>query len=146
MESIDDILKHWEKDCQIDSTEPGRELLNIPKLHNKYIQILVRHKLAQKKLLIDQAHLRRLKEEYYNGDISQEELEKHGWEPFQLRLKTKTGIERYMEADADLNILTRKKIHHDEAISLCESILAELKNRTWELRSFIDWERFIGGN
>lgn len=146
MEKIEEILGYWETDSVIDSTEPGRELLNIPKLHNKYLQILVKHKMAAKKAQFDYSKFRRIKEEYYNGSLSKEELDELGWEPFLLNIKTKQGIERYLEADKDLIRLLEKKIYHDEAISVCESILQEVKNRTWELRSYIDWERFIGGN
>jgi hypothetical protein len=146
MEKIEQILELWNTDSVIDNTEPGRELLNIPKLHNKYLQILVKHKMASKKAHFDYSKLRKIKEEYYNGSLSKEELEELGWEPFLLNIKTKQGIERYIESDKDLIRLLEKKLYHEEAISICESILQEVKNRTWEIRSFIDWERFVGGN
>jgi hypothetical protein len=146
MEKLENIMKLWEGDSIIDSTEPGKELLKIPQLHNKYLKILVGHRLAIKRLNFDYAKLRRLKEEYYNGSLSQEELEENGWEPFLLNLKTKQGVERYIESDSQLIKLLEKKIYHDEAISVCESILQELKSRTFQLRDYIQWERFIGGN
>ena len=31
MEKLDEVLDLWKKDAEIDQTEPGRELLNIPK-------------------------------------------------------------------------------------------------------------------
>jgi hypothetical protein len=37
------------------------------------------------------------------------------------------------------------KIMHDEIVDVCQSILKELNNRAWELKSFIDWEKFIQG-
>jgi hypothetical protein len=90
--------------------------------------------------------MRRLKEEYYGGSLSQEELGENGWEPFLLNIKTKQGVERYIEADSQLIKLLEKKIYHEEAIAVCESILQELKSRTFQLRDYIQWERFIGGN
>lgn len=146
MEKLENIMKLWESDSVIDSTEPGKELLKIPQLHNKYLKILVGHRLAIKRLNFDYAKMRRLKEEYYNGSLSQEELEENGWEPFLLNIKTKQGVERYIESDTQLIKLLEKKIYHDEAISVCESILQELKSRTFQLRDYIQWERFIGGN
>lgn len=145
MKTIEDIMKLWETDSVIDSTEPGKELLKIPTLHNKYLRILVEHRLTIKKLNFKYASLRKLKEEYYNGSLSREELEEHGWEPFLLNIKTKQGVERYLESDSDLIALLEKKIHHEECISVCESILQELKSRTFQLRDYISWERFIGG-
>lgn len=146
METLEQILKHWDSDSVIDSTEPGRELLKIPTLHNKYLKILVKHRLAVKKINFDYSKLRKIKEEYYNGSLSKEELDEYGWEPFLLNIKTKMGVEKYLESDTDLIRILEKKIHHDEAISVCESILQELKSRTFQLRDYISWERFIGGN
>jgi len=34
---------------------------------------------------------------------------------------------------------------HNEIVEVCQAIIKELNNRTWELRSFIDWEKFIQG-
>ena len=146
MSKLDEILKYWEADCVIDSTEPGKELLKIPTLHNKYLKILVNHRLAMKRANFDYARMRKIKEEYYNGSLSKEELEEYGWEPFLLNVKTKQGVERYMESDSELIRLLEKKMYHDEAISVCESIMQELKSRTFQLRDYISWERFIGGN
>lgn len=146
METLEDIMKYWDADSVIDSTEPGKELLKIPTLHNKYLKILVKHRLAVKRMNFEYSKLRKIKEEYYNGSLSQEELQEYGWEPFLLNVKTKMGIEKYLESDKDLIRILEKKIHHDEAVSVCESILQELKSRTFQLRDYISWERFIGGN
>jgi hypothetical protein len=126
--------------------EPGRKLRKIPTLHNKYLKILVNHRLAMKRVNFDYARMRKIKEEYYNGSLSQEELDEYGWEPFLLNVKTKHGIERYIESDTELIRLLEKKMYHDEAIAVCESIMQELKSRTFQLRDYISWERFIGGN
>lgn len=146
MSKLEEILKSWDQDSIIDSTEPGKELLKIPTLHNKYLKILVNHRLAMKRINFEYARMRKIKEEYYNGSLAQEELQEYGWEPFLLNVKTKHGIERYMESDSDLVRLLEKKMYHDEAISVCESILQELRSRTFQLKDYISWERFIGGN
>ena len=143
MENLEQILKLWNEDVEIDQTEPGKELLKIPKLHNKYLTILTKHKIATKKANFDYLRMRKIKTEYYTGKLSQEELEDYGWEPFQFVLKSDMG--GYLEADPDLIKLLEKKIYHEECVSVIESIMGELKQRTWQLRSFIDYEKFIGG-
>ena len=143
MENLEQILKLWEKDADIDQTEPGKELLKIPKLHNQYLSILTKHKIASKKAHFDYLRMRKIKIEYYSGRMDQEELEKHGWTPFSFVLKS--DINAYLEGDADLIRLLEKKVYHEEAVSVLESIMSELKNRNWEIKSFIDWERFISG-
>ena len=47
-DSIETILKLWEKDSIIDSLEPGKELLRIPILHSKYLNLLIEFNLKCK--------------------------------------------------------------------------------------------------
>jgi hypothetical protein len=143
MENIEQIMNLWTADSDIDQTEPGKELLKIPKLHNKYLTILTKHKMAAKKANFDYLRMRKTKWEYYTGKTSKEELEEFGWEPFQFTLKS--DVSTYLESDQDLIKLLEKKIYHEEVVSVIESIMGELKQRTWQLRDFITWERFIGG-
>jgi hypothetical protein len=143
METLEQVLKHWEKDVEIDQTEPGKELLRIPVLHNKYLSILTKHKIASKKAHFDYLRMRKVKIEYYSGRMSQEDLEEHGWQPFSFVLKS--DISAYLEGDSDLIKMLEKKVYHEECVSVIESIMNELKQRTWQLRDFISWEKFIGG-
>lgn len=143
MENLEQILKYWETDSQMDQTEPSKELLKIPLLHSKYLNILTKHKIASKKAHFDYLRMRKIKWEYFTGKMSKEELDEYDWEPFQFALKS--DVNTYLEADGDLIKLLEKKVYHEEAISVIESIMSELKNRNWEIKSFIDWERFISG-
>jgi hypothetical protein len=106
----------------------------------------MKNKLTVKNLNFEYSRLRKVKEEYYNGSLSQEELDQYGWEPFLLNIKTKNGIDKYIDSDEELIKLLKKKIYLEEAIFLCESILKELNSRTYQLRDYIAWEKFIGGN
>ena len=144
MENIEQIINHWEKDSVIDSTEPGKELIRIPILHNKYLTMLIKHKLASKKANFDYLRLKKIKWEYYTGKLSREELEEHGWEQFKFTLKS--DITTYLESDSDLIRLLEKKMYHEEVIIMIESIMKELNSRTYQLKDFIAWEKFINGN
>jgi hypothetical protein len=140
---LEKILEEWEKDAVIDQTEPSKELIKIPVLHSKYINILTKHKLASKKANFGYLRMRKIKSEYYSGKLSQEELNEYGWEPFPFTLKSEMNT--YLESDDDLIKLLEKKVYHDESISVVEAILNELKQRTWQLRDFISWEKFVNG-
>jgi len=140
---LEKILEQWEKDAVIDQTEPSKELIRIPLLHSKYLNFLTKHKMASKKVNFDYLRMRKIKVEYYSGKLSQEELEERGWEPFPFTLKSEMNT--YLESDADLIKLLEKKVYHDETISVIEAIMGELKQRTWQLRDFISWEKFVAG-
>jgi len=143
METLENVLKYWEKDSEIDQTEPSREIIRIPILHSKYLNILTKHRIASKKAAFDLARTKRTKYEYYSGKMSKEELDALGWEPFRFTLKS--DITTYLESDADIIKLLEKKAYHDEVIEVCMSIMKELGNRTFQLREHMTMERFISG-
>jgi hypothetical protein len=143
MNKLEELLDTWKKDSVIDRTEPGKELINIPQLHSKYLNILSRYRLLSKEAEFKFNKLKKVKWEYYTGKLDQDELDARGWEVFPYTLKS--DINLYFESDEDLNKLMANKIMYDEIVDVCQSILKELNSRTFQLRDFIAWERFIQG-
>jgi len=143
MSKLDELLQAWATDSIIDRTEPGKALIEIPKLHSKYLNILSHHRLQAKDAEFKCNRMKKLKWEYYTGKLDDEDLKKHGWEPFPFTLKS--DISYYLESDEDINKYLASKLLHEEIVDVCNAILKELNNRAWELKSFIDWERFIQG-
>ncbi len=87
--------------------------------------------------------MKRLKWEYYTGKLDDEQLGQYGWEPFPYVLKSE--ITTYLESDEDINKYIAMKTVNDEIVELCQSIMKELNSRTFQLRDYIAWERFIQG-
>ena len=143
MKQLDDLLEMWRTDSIIDRTEPGKALINIPQLHSKYLNILSRHRLLSKESEFKYNKMKKLKWEYYTGKLDKDQLEKHNWQPFPFVLKS--DITTYLESDEDINKHIAQKVLHDEIVDVCSSILKELNSRTFQLRDFIQWERFIQG-
>jgi hypothetical protein len=143
MKQLDDLLEMWRQDSDIDRTEPGKELLNIPKLHSKYLNILSKHRLLSKEAEFKYNKMKKLKWEYYTGKLDDEQLKKYGWEPFPFLLKS--DLTTYLDSDEDCNKHLALKIMHDEIVDVCTSILKELNARTFQLRDYISWEKFIQG-
>ena len=143
MSKLDDLLQMWAKDAEIDRTEPGKALLDIPKLHSKYLNILSNHRLSSCDAEFKYNRMKKLKWEYYTGKLDDDDLKKYGWEPFPFVLKS--DITTYLDSDEDLNKYLAQKMMHDEIVDVCQSILKELNSRTFQLRDFIAWERFIQG-
>ena len=143
MSKLDEVLQMWIADSNIDRTEPGKALIDIPKLHSKYLNILSSHRLLAKEAEFNYNKWRKLKWEYYTGRLDEEELERRGWDPFPYTLKSE--INTYLEADEGINKYLAKKLLHEEIVEVCQAILKELNSRTFQLRDFIAWERFIAG-
>jgi hypothetical protein len=143
MSKLDDVLKMWTDDSNIDRTEPGKALIDIPKLHSKYLNILSQHRLLVKDAEFKYNRMKKLKWEYYTGKLDDDDLKKYGWDPFPFTLKS--DITTYLDADEDINKYLASKMLHEEVVEVCNAILKELNSRTYQLRSFIDWEKFIQG-
>ena len=129
MNQIEELLEMWRKDSDIDRTEPGKALLDIPKLHSKYLNILSRHRLLSKESEFKYNKMKKLKWEYYTGKLDQDQLDKHGWQPFPFVLKSE--LTTYLESDDDINKHLASKMMHDEIVDVCQSILKELNSEEW---------------
>ena len=143
--TIDSLMEEWSKDCVMDELEPGKELVRIPNLHAKYLRILSHHNLIVKKIMADYNRLKRIKWEYYSGDLNnQEDLEEYGFEPLHKKI-LRQDIPTYIDSDEQLNNLLIKKILHQEIVDVCTSILKELHSRTFQIKSYIEWVKYTGG-
>lgn len=143
--NIDALMEEWSKDSKIDETEPGRELVKTSSLHAKYLRIMTHHNLICKKLMSDYTKLKKVKWEYYSGDLNNpDDLKQYGFEPM-LKKPLRQDIPMYLDSDADLNNILFKKIMHQEIVDFCGSVLKEINNRTWQMKSFIEWEKFTSG-
>lgn len=140
---IEELMESWSKDSIVDETSINSELAKIPKLHSKYLSIMTQHNLIVKKLMTDYYKLKTKKYEYYKGDFSQEDYEETGWEIFVK--KTGRDVTMYIDSDKELNNILLKKVVHEEIVDFCKAVLKELNNRTWQLKSYIDYERFLSG-
>jgi alpha-galactosidase/6-phospho-beta-glucosidase family protein len=143
MTKLEELLSMWTSDANIDRTEPGKELINIPKLHAKYLKILSHHRMLIKEYEMKYAKMRKLKWEYYTGKMDEDTLKKYNWEPFQFTLKSE--IQTYLESDDDLQKIEANRKINEEIVEVCTAILKELNSRTFQLRDFISWEKFIQG-
>ena len=145
VKSFDDITQEWADDSIIDETDVGPQLLNNAKLHSKYVKYMVENSVLSKKKLIEYNKLRSIKWDYYNGTMSKEELEERGWKPYLYSVKLKDGIERCLDKDDDISKLLMSKALNDESVNACTVILKELNNRTWALRAWIDYQKYLLG-
>ena len=79
MNKTDELLNMWAKDSVIDRTEPGKELINIPQLHSKYLNVLSRHRLLAKESEFKYNRMKKVKWEYYTGKLDDDQLQHHGY-------------------------------------------------------------------
>ena len=143
--TIDELMEEWSKDAPVDETEPSRSIAKIPVLHAKYLRILTHHNLVVKKLTADFNKLKNIKWQYYSGDLNNpEDLELYGYEPWS-RKTLRQDVPILIDGDKELNNILMKKIVHQEVVDFCTSVLKELHSRTFQLKTFCEWERYVSG-
>ena len=52
---------------------------------------------------------------------------------------------KYLDADTDLSILRMKVSFSKEKVGYLESVVKIINNRQWNIRSAIDWRKFVSG-
>jgi hypothetical protein len=54
-------------------------------------------------------------------------------------------MDEFLQGDTDLNTLRVKIDYLETMIYFLESVLTQIKARDWQIKSHIDWKRFLAG-
>ena len=142
--NLTELQNEWETDCQIDDLHPDRSSAKTPTLHSKYLNELLAIKLKLTKTQFDLAELRAKKSKYFRGEMTKEELDEMGWD--QWNYKTlKSDIEGLLEADRDIHTILARVEYLKATVYFLESVLGELKARSFHIRTIVDWQKFRAG-
>ena len=142
---IDEIQVMWEQDCGIDDNYLGEAATFTPKLHSKYIKLLIEAKLKLSKLNSDYNTIRKTKFRYYRGEMSREELKTEGWDQYQGIKPLKNEMDEILTGDDSLNSISLRIEYLSSMIYLLESILGQIRSRDFQIKSGIDWKKFLAG-
>lgn len=142
---LNEIQDEWSKDSRIDETNLGGESAKIPKLHSKYLNLLVNAKLSVRKCEGDYLRMRRQKYRYYRGEMTQQELEDLNWNQWQGVKPIKNEMDEFLATDTDLIQLQDKLEYHKTVLLLLESIMKSISSRTWDVKNSIEWTKFTNG-
>lgn len=143
--NIEEIQQMWEQDSQIDDNHLGEASTETAKIHSKYIKLMVGVKLKLTKARADYNALRKNKFRYYRGELSREDLQLLGWEPYQLIKPLKNEMDEFLQGDQDLINLNTKIEYLETMGYLLEGILGQIKARDWQLKNGIEWKKFLAG-
>lgn len=147
MLTLESTLEEWQTDCKIDEHNLVRSTVEIAKLHAKYLQVLSINKLQLKKAKMKQQTLLLEKWKYYNGKLSQDEIESHGWEydPFNGIKVIKGDMNRYYDADVDIQISEEKIAYYKTFVETLTEIVENLKWKHQSIGNIIKWKQFEAG-
>mgnify|MGYP003335483688 CR=1 FL=1 len=137
-------MKEWSEDSYIDATSMEKELLKISHLHGKYLNVLSYHRHIVRKLEAEYKSMRSLREDYFLGRLTKEEMDERGWEYIQ-EINSNPKVARLLDNDPEITKILMKRIAHEEIVSYCENVLKSLHNRTWDLGNYVKYQQLTLG-
>lgn len=145
--NIDDIMKQWQADCVIDKNNLDEVSRQTPTLHAKYLQLLSEAKLRLRREEMKQKTLLKDKWLYYNGKLSQEEIDAKGWDYDPLNgLKIMKGeMNYYYDSDKEIQDSELKIQYYKTCIDTLTDIVDSLKWRHQTIGNMIRWRIFESG-
>lgn len=143
--NIEQLQEEWDKDCQIDDNYLGENSTATPKLHAKYVKMLVQVKLKHTKLSSDYNLTRKNKFRYYRGELSREELQDLQWNQWQGVKPIKNEMDEFLKGDEELNTMEIKIKYLETMIYFLESVLQQIKARDWQIKTAVEWKKFLAG-
>lgn len=142
---LEEVFENWNNDTKMNIHDLSGESLKIPLLHNKYLRLYSQENSKLKKLELQYKKLNVLKYDYYMGNLNgSEELTKLGWEPF-LKTVLRADIQKYIEADTDIQKLCQIIDNQREKVEVLNSIMKEIMSRNFIIKSAIDFMKFQNG-
>jgi Recombination, repair and ssDNA binding protein UvsY len=145
---VEDIIKEWESDCQLDSLALDDSTLKFAKIHAKYLAHLTEFKLKLRTSESKLSELRHAKWLYYTGKMTQEEMDERKWpyDPFKGASKPlRSDLETYVDADPDLRVALDKKAYFQTGVDVLTEILDTLRWRHQHVRNVLDFRKFTAG-
>tara|TARA_B100000959_G_scaffold215172_1_gene226562 strand:+ start:4037 stop:4483 length:447 start_codon:yes stop_codon:yes gene_type:complete len=147
MNLIDETLEMWEQDGVIDQFKLDDTTIKMASMHSKYLGLITKCKLTKKKLDLDYKTLLKNKWLYYNGKMSQEEIESFGWEfdPFKGLKILKGDMNYYYDADVDIQKAQAKLEYYKVYEETLKEILDTIRWRHQNIGNIIKWRSFEAG-
>jgi len=144
---LESILEEWKTDCEISDAELDKNSRETPKLHQKYLDYLSRTKLNLKRAEHQQMVLLKEKWHYYNGSMDESAIKEKGWDPdpFDGLRVLKGDMDRYYDADPEIQKSEEKIAYLKTVIDTLKEILDNLKWRHQTIKNIIDWRRLQAG-
>ena len=135
---LDEIMKMWEEDSHIDDKDLDNESLNIPNVHQKYLNIYSKEKRKMSDL---KTHWKILFQQRWEGVIS-----KNGKAPDHNIRISKTELERhYVAADGVLQKAEKIMNEQEGKVEYLKSVLSMIENRSFHINNAISWRKFVAG-
>ena len=146
--NVEEILEMWERDGIIDQFKLDDTTIKNAALHSKYLSLITVAKLKKKQKKLEYNTLLKNKWLYYNGKLSQPQIDTFGWEydPFGgLAKPLKGDMNYYYDADGDIQKMQAELEYHAVLVDTLKEILDTIRWRHQTIGNIIKWRSFEAG-
>jgi hypothetical protein len=130
MNTLEQIIEMWKKDCQIDELELDTSSRESAKLHSKYLELYSINKLKLKRL---------------DNDFKVLLKNKWSYDPLDGLTILKGDMDKFYDADPLIQEHQAKMQYTQELIDTLKEILENIKWRHQNIKNIIEWNKFTSG-
>jgi len=142
MIDLETLQKMWREDAVIDIDNLHTESLKIPTLHSRYFDLYNNIMLLRKRAEQQRKNIRHERYEYYSGKADPEVYVR---DPFPKKIRDKDTMNKYLDSDKKLSDVSLKIEYYDTMLRFIEDVLKMLHQRTYQIKSAIDYQKFMSG-
>jgi len=147
---FDKLKEDWAEDSHVDfqfknkqySADLAQVALDIPFIHNKYLNHYTDISQIKTSLEFEIRKLVKEKREYYGGEA---DAKIYAEKPFGNSIKTSEKMKVYLESDDEVINLEAKIKFLDQMLYWLDQVMKQISNRGFQVKSAIEWEKFING-
>ena len=147
---FEQLKADWAEDSHVDfqfknksyTADLAQLALDIPYQHNKYLNHYTDISQIKTSLEFEIRKLIREKREYYGGEA---DAKVYAEKPFGSRISTQDKMKVYVESDDDVINLEAKIKYLDQMLYWLDQVMKQISNRGFQVKSAIEWEKFING-
>lgn len=141
----EELMKSWEADCKIDRTDLLSTMYSHPILHSKYLTHLQTYKLNLRKYALKYQSTKLMRQRYFNGEMTKDELDIHGLQQYLGKRPMKAEMEILLDASKDLQELQEKSLYIQGLVEACESIMKDINSRYFLFKNLVEFTKFEAG-
>ena len=140
---IEELKEMIDKDAAFLKEESHMDTssLSIPELHAKYLSLIYDERLTLDYFKVEYKVLKRDKWLYYTGKADPDVYEE---KPFNLNI-LKADVDKFLDADTDLNAVYLKVKAQEEKLNLITEIVKSVMGHSFNVGNAIKWKKFLNG-
>ena len=147
---FEQLKTDWAEDSHVDfqfknkqyTADLAQVALDIPFIHNKYLNHYTDISQIKTSLEFEIRKLVKEKREYYGGEA---DAKIYAEKPFGNSIKTSEKMKVYLESDDEVINLEAKIKFLDQMLYWLDQVMKQISNRGFQVKSAIEWEKFING-